>query len=244
MLKFSGVPFLWHPRAQQESYTDTNTFSFFSWLHANWYVLSIQFLLMCPSYVALFVNAFHYRFDSSVFFFHGATMPRVRSHTISRRPSSDEYPSYFEQILRWRLHEKSEDIFLDFHDVGWSCRSKTSAPSILPYGYADSAWSIQCCTKIAAHGTKDYTIRANKYPFNATRCKPNLQVQTNWLFSNLTNPVLLGVVFNFIINSTWSLRWQWVSASCHRLFDPGVELVAYTTWVILYAARRRCRAMW
>ena len=87
MLKFSGVPFLWHPRAQQESYTDTNTFSFFSWLHANWYVLSIQFLLMCPPYVTLFVNAFHYRFDSSVFFFHGATMPRVRSHTISRSPS-------------------------------------------------------------------------------------------------------------------------------------------------------------
>ena len=66
--------------------------------------MSIQFLLMCPPYVALFVNAFHCRSDSSVFVFHGATMPRVRSHTISRSPSSDDYPSYFEQIRRWRLH--------------------------------------------------------------------------------------------------------------------------------------------
>ena len=73
--------------------------------------MSIQFLLMCPPYVALFVNAFHYRFDSSVFFFHGATMPRVRSHTISRRPSSDDYPSYFEQIRRWRLHENLRIYF-------------------------------------------------------------------------------------------------------------------------------------
>ena len=36
--------------------------------------------------------------------FHGAAMPRARSHTRSRSPSPDDYPSHFEQIRRWRLH--------------------------------------------------------------------------------------------------------------------------------------------
>ena len=43
--------------------------------------------------------------------FHAATMPSVRSNTRSRSPSPDDYPSHFEQIRRWRLHENLRIYF-------------------------------------------------------------------------------------------------------------------------------------
>ena len=87
--------------------------------------------------------------------------------------------------VAWKL----EDIFLDFHDLGRCCRSQTFAQSILSHGYADSAGSIQCCTKIASHGTKDYTIRVNKHLVHANQYQRNLQVFKR---SNLTHPDLIG----------------------------------------------------
>ena len=65
--------------------------------------ITIQPLPNCHT-TYLFFQCIPLSFRLKCVCFHGAAMPRARTHTRSRSPSPDDYPSHFEQIRRWRLH--------------------------------------------------------------------------------------------------------------------------------------------
>ena len=65
--------------------------------------ITIQCLSNCHT-TYLFFQCIPLSFRLKCVCFHGAAMPRARSHTRSRSPSPDDYPSHFEQIRRWKLH--------------------------------------------------------------------------------------------------------------------------------------------
>ena len=94
---------LWHYCAQQHRNRDTYTCLFFIWFHVKLYIWRRNACRIVHT-LYLFFQCIPLSFRLKCVCFHGAAMPRARSHTRSRSPSPDDYPSHFEQIRRWRLH--------------------------------------------------------------------------------------------------------------------------------------------